>query len=474
MVVQSAAQKNAAKLQTPWTLKAQHYLGDEYYSTTDTEKELVIDENSLKHRIYLLFEDSNSSPLALLIGLVISVMIIFSTVTFVVETIPSVQRNTSETMWFIMELVCITAFCIDFIVRAVCAPDQKTFWSPSKSPMNWVDLIAILPFFMELFVKGVFGEETAESLGLSNLRIIRVVRLAKIVQTYSIWKYKEDLSGVIVNIIIKAGPALAVPLYFMALALVVFASLAYFAEEREAHACGTGCKEETNDDCDPWTDGNVVGQYDTGACCYCYRGQEYSSDFFPDIPTGFWWAFVTMTTVGYGEIYCRSWIGRGVSVLTTVTGIFFMAMPLTIVGSTFNQTWDQTQRNLRKKMRKITREEQPAEHKDLLRKFYLVADLVAELRTAVEDLEAEESNDLSSLQEGVTQAIAQHDPIAVEIKEIFEVDKENKVKVARVLESWTGKKFLVDEEPEEQTQAQSLWRNAAMKARLSNATTNQS
>ena len=57
----------------------------------------------------------------------------------------------------------------------------------------------------------------------------------------------------------------------------------------------------------------------------------------------FWWCIVTFTTVGYGDKYPRTTAGRFVCAVTMFCGIFFLAMPLTIVGSSFSDAWDKLQ-----------------------------------------------------------------------------------------------------------------------------------
>ena len=60
---------------------------------------------------------------------------------------------------------------------------------------------------------------------------------------------------------------------------------------------------------------------------------------FRSIPDTFWWCMVTFTTVGYGDQYPRTPWGRIIAGVTMFCGIFFMAMPLTIVGSAFADAW---------------------------------------------------------------------------------------------------------------------------------------
>ena len=67
------------------------------------------------------------------------------------------------------------------------------------------------------------------------------------------------------------------------------------------------------------------------------------------IPDAIWWCTITMTTVGYGDKFPRTWARRIVAIATMFVGIFFMAMPLTVIGSVFNAAWEATQQHEKKK-----------------------------------------------------------------------------------------------------------------------------
>eukprot|EP00966_Prymnesium_polylepis_P065005 1508369-Prymnesium_polylepis.1 len=64
---------------------------------------------------------------------------------------------------------------------------------------------------------------------------------------------------------------------------------------------------------------------------------------FPDIPRSMWFAFVTVSTVGYGDVSPTTWRGQLFVCLVILCGLIFLAMPLAIVGNTFNQVWDERQ-----------------------------------------------------------------------------------------------------------------------------------
>lgn len=64
---------------------------------------------------------------------------------------------------------------------------------------------------------------------------------------------------------------------------------------------------------------------------------------FVDIPRSMWFMFVTVSTVGYGDVSPTSWQGQIFVCIVIICGLIFLAMPLAIVGSTFGQVWDERQ-----------------------------------------------------------------------------------------------------------------------------------
>ena len=84
-------------------------------------------------------------------------------------------------------------------------------------------------------------------------------------------------------------------------------------------------------------------------------GGEYSSDMFEDgkafpdkgapggILTAMWWCVVTFTTVGYGDMNPRTPQGQFVAVFTMTCGVFFLAMPLAVVGGSFNAAYTRSE-----------------------------------------------------------------------------------------------------------------------------------
>ena len=68
-----------------------------------------------------------------------------------------------------------------------------------------------------------------------------------------------------------------------------------------------------------------------------YYAERPNPDNFPNIHTGFWWAIVTMTTVGYGDIYPTTAYGYAIGSVCAVTGMFVAALPIAIISENFRR-----------------------------------------------------------------------------------------------------------------------------------------
>merc|ERR1719440_2238732 len=73
-----------------------------------------------------------------------------------------------------------------------------------------------------------------------------------------------------------------------------------------------------------------------GLCC-----DEHGSPLdFPSIVEAFWWSTVTMTTVGFGEVYPRTELGRIIATATMLSGILLIALPVAIIGRKFQEVYE--------------------------------------------------------------------------------------------------------------------------------------
>ena len=291
------------------------------------DKEMVLPKAEWQRSLWLFCEEPDSSPAARIFAVVSVFCILVSVVNFCMETLPSFERpvcvnvtdpashspagtsvntsrphfNTSfndgvleepemrpnyEDPFFIVETICVAWFTVEFILRLVTCPSKRQF---CLGIMNIFDILAILPFFIILIIQQTEGNcETAKKSG--SFVFIRVLRVFRI---FKLSKHSQGLR--ILGLTIKTSlHELGMFFFFLVVAMVIFSSAAYYAE---------------------------AGEEDTKLT---------------SIPGAFWWAIVTMTTVGYGDIAPVGVWGKLVGTLCVIAGVLTIALPVPVVVANFN------------------------------------------------------------------------------------------------------------------------------------------
>lgn len=278
------------------------------------EEPQVMPTNELQKYLWLLFEYPESSIAARIIAIFSVSIILLSIVTFCLETLPDLkpQRhrsyNTTNAVnaqvavgpegisnedipvftepFFIIETCCIIWFTFELLVRFAAAPDHLRFF---KNIMNLIDLMAIVPYFVTLSTLITDHPQTQDQ--STSLAVLRVIRLVRVFRIFKLSRHSKGLQ--ILGQTIKASMReLGLLVFFLFICVVLFSSAVFFAEA------------------------------DTGK--------------FSSIPDAFWWAVVTMTTVGYGDMTPSTAWGRLVGSLCAIAGVLTIALPVPVIVSNFN------------------------------------------------------------------------------------------------------------------------------------------
>ncbi len=189
-----------------------------------------------------------------------------------------------------VEVITLMVLTVEFFMRFISCPHKKKF---AKSFLNIADVIGIMPIWIMIILYFTETELQGREKGaivfayyfMMCLRLLRVFRLFKLVKHYKTLK--------ILLLAIKASyRELLLLVILLTMGVIIYANLVYFVEV------------------------------------------EY--DNFMSIPEGFWWAIVTMTTVGYGDIYPKSGLGYLVGSLCAITGILVIALPVPVIANNFS------------------------------------------------------------------------------------------------------------------------------------------
>lgn len=194
--------------------------------------------------------------------------IVLSVTAFIIQTLPQFVFSGAP-VWSAIEISCITIFTLEFVLRVGSCPSLYAFFT---SPLNIVDLLAILPFYVEAILPGIGGSSSAA--------IIRVVRLIRIFRIFKVARYLPWMRVFANALALSLQPLLMLIIVVM-IGVTVFASAIYFVERGE------------------WDDAAKAFMRSAG------DGSDPARSPFQSIPAAMWWAIITMTT---GEWW--SWGGR--------------------------------------------------------------------------------------------------------------------------------------------------------------------
>jgi voltage-gated potassium channel len=183
------------------------------------------------------------------------------------------------------ELVSVAVFSIEYLARLWSCTADPTYQRPIRGrirfalrPLALIDLLAILPFFV--------------SLTAVDLRVLRAARLFRLVRLLKAGRYIAALA-LLRRVLRDKREELVMAGALMSILLVIASSVMYFAENAA------------------------------------------QPDRFSSIPQSMWWAVATLTTVGYGDVYPVTPLGRLAASCISVLGIGFFALPTAILGSGF-------------------------------------------------------------------------------------------------------------------------------------------
>ncbi|XP_006626109.2 potassium voltage-gated channel subfamily F member 1 [Lepisosteus oculatus] len=235
--------------------------------------------------LWKFMEKPESSLPARVIAIVSFFFILISSVVMCMGTIPDLQIEDAEgnhvehpTLDSI-ETACIGWFTIEYILRLISSPNKLHF---ALSFMNIVDFLAIMPFYVSLTLTHL-GNKMME---LTNVQqAVQALRIMRIARIFKLARHSSGLQT-LTYALKRSFKELGLLLMYLAVGIFVFSALGYTME------------------------------------------QSHPETLFKSIPQSFWWAIITMTTVGYGDIYPKTTLGRCNAAISFLCGVIAIALPI--------------------------------------------------------------------------------------------------------------------------------------------------
>ncbi|MGJ3260084.1 MAG: ion transporter [Rhodospirillales bacterium] len=271
----------------------------------------------MRNRIYLLLDAGHSEePLARTVDIFLITLISLNVIAVVFESMPEVYAVYGP--WFdAFEIFSVTVFTIEYILRVWSAVESRNprYKAPFRgrirfmlSPLALIDLIVLLPFYLS----SIFG---------ADLRMLRALRLLR---AFRLTRYANSMN-LLLQVLRDEGPIISAALFVLLMMISVAASITYLAEH------------------------------------------EAQPEAFASIPHALWWAVVTMTTIGYGDVVPHTLIGRICASVIGIISVGMVALPAGILASGFNEALHQRRRKYEQLVDHVLEDGviDPDEHKEL-------------------------------------------------------------------------------------------------------------
>lgn len=242
---------------------------------------------SLRSKTYQLLESEiRKNFMAKAINLFLIILIVTNVIAAVFESEPNYHEFYRQE-FALFEFISLSIFCIEYLLRVWCCVESPKYQSISAlkartsyilTPMALIDLIAILPFLIALFF----------TIDLRTLRLLRVLRLLKLTHYFKGF-------NIFINVIAKELKSISAAMMVMIFLIIIAASLMHSVEGK------------------------------------------IQPDVFGSIIQSFWWAVVTMTTVGYGDVVPITGLGKTISTFIMLIGVGLVALPAAMLAARFGE-----------------------------------------------------------------------------------------------------------------------------------------
>jgi voltage-gated potassium channel len=215
----------------------------------------------------------------------IILLILLSVAAVILETVPSIHDPHKE-FFRLFDLATVIVFTIEYVLRVWSCNDDSRYKHSFKGRLKYmvstyamIDLLAILPFYFHVFV------------GL-DLRVLRILRLLRFLRLFRLTSYMRS-AKMVRNVFVGRGNELKLSFVLIFFLVIIASCLVYFAE----HSAQPG---------------------------------KFSS-----IPATMWWAIVTVTSVGYGDMVPITVLGKILTSIISLSGLAFFALPAGIITAGF-------------------------------------------------------------------------------------------------------------------------------------------
>jgi len=216
----------------------------------------------------------------------ITTLIVLNVIAVIVETVDSIHDRYGVYLQY-FEVFSVVIFSVEYVIRLWACTVIEKYKHPILGRLRYmfsasaiIDLMAILPFYLPFI------------LNHSDGRMIRILRLMRLFRIFKLGRYSQALS-LITDVVKKRKDELIVTLTLLIVMLIFASTLMYYIE------------------------------------------YEPDKPGFQSIPETMWWGVATLTTVGYGDVYPVTALGKLLGAFIAIMGVGLFALPAGIVAAGF-------------------------------------------------------------------------------------------------------------------------------------------
>ncbi|CAF0894286.1 unnamed protein product [Rotaria sordida] len=291
---------------------------------------LRLPKNPIRRYLWALTEYPDYSRMAKFVHMISILMVLMLTIVLTVETLPQyadvhnlhckTQRNITTTIYmnnrtdqnssedlyvchtyftspfFLIQSICVGYFTIEFLIRILTTPSLLDF---IKNLMNWIDLIAIIPFYITLGIYLTDQEEEIDTHTYAGLRFLLIIRLLQVFKFVRVFKNMRSLH-VFVTTIRQSFLDFFIMIIVMTAIGFLFGATAYYTENNS-------------------------------------QSEKFNSIF-----TATYWGIITITSVGYGDIAPITPMGRIVCCICALFGAGTMGMLVSVLVGRYEHVYVRT------------------------------------------------------------------------------------------------------------------------------------
>ena len=232
----------------------------------------------------------------------IMTLIVLNVVAVIIETVEGIYLK-YQFYFDVFEYFSVIIFTIEYFMRLWACTAKEKYAHPVWGRIRYIfsiealiDLMAILPFYLPLFFD-------------MDMRVIRLLRLFRLLRIFKLGRYSIAFI-MIVKVIERRKEELMITLTLVLVLMILSSSLMYYIEH------------------------------------------EVQPEAFTSIPATMWWSVATLTTVGYGDVYPVTPLGKVLAAFIAILGIGIFALPAGILAAGFESEISKREKNRSKNKRK--------------------------------------------------------------------------------------------------------------------------